>query len=96
MKIDRSFVSGLHQNRGNMSIVRATIDLAKQLELTVVAEGVETVTELRTLARMGCDEVQGYFLSKPLPANEIVDWVKARHQLHASSREMYFEMLTGS
>ena len=96
MKIDRSFVSGLQQNRGNMSIVRATIDLAKQLELTVVAEGVETVTELRTLARMGCDEVQGYFLSKPLPANEIVDWVKARHQLHASSREMYFEMLTGS
>ncbi|MEK9720125.1 MAG: GGDEF domain-containing phosphodiesterase, partial [Quisquiliibacterium sp.] len=96
MKIDRTFVTSLNQNRGNLSIVRATIDLAKQLELTVVAEGVETVVELRTLARMGCDEVQGYFLSKPLPAKDVVDWVKSRHALHASSKEMYFEMLTGS
>jgi diguanylate cyclase (GGDEF)-like protein len=96
LKIDRSFVSELHQNRGNLSIVRATIDLAKQLGLTVVAEGVETVTELRTLARMGCDEVQGYFLSKPMPAKDVAEWVKSRHALHASSKEMYFEMLTGS
>jgi len=96
LKIDRSFVTGLHQNRGNESIVRTTIDLAKQLGLTVVAEGVETLKELRTLATMGCDEVQGYFLSKPLPAAEVVAWVEMRNALHASSREMYFEMLTGS
>ena len=96
LKIDRSFVSGLPANRGNQSIVRATIDLAKQLGLTVVAEGVETVTELRMLARMGCDEVQGYFLSKPMPASEVIAWVQARHLLHASSRELYYEMLTGS
>lgn len=96
LKIDRSFVTGLHQNRGNESIVRTTIDLAKQLGLTVVAEGVETLKELRTLATMGCDEVQGYFLSKPLPAAEVVSWVQMRNALHASSRELYFEMLTGS
>jgi diguanylate cyclase (GGDEF)-like protein len=94
LKIDRSFVSGLHQNRGNESIVRATIDLAKQLGLSVVAEGVETVKELRTLATMGCNEVQGYYLSKPMPAGEVAAWVEMRHSLHASSREMYFEMLT--
>ncbi len=95
LKIDRSFVSGLPSNRGNQSIVRATIDLAKHLGLTVVAEGVETATELRMLATMGCDEVQGYFLSKPMPASAVVDWVQARHSLHSSSRELYYEMLTG-
>jgi len=95
LKIDRSFVSGLPGNRGNQSIVRATIDMAKQLGLSVVAEGVETVNELRMLATMGCDEVQGYFLSKPMPASEVMAWVEARNALHAASRELYFEMLTG-
>ncbi len=96
LKIDRSFVSGLHLHKGNESIVRSTIDLAKQLGLSVVAEGVETVKELRALASMGCGEVQGYFLSKPLPADEVVAWVEMRNSLHASSRELYFEMLTGN
>ncbi len=96
LKIDRSFVSGLHTNKGNQSIVRTTIDLAKQLGLSVVAEGVETVTELRTLAAMGCDEVQGYFLSKSMPAGEVVAWVEMRNTLQASSSELYFEMLTGA
>ena len=93
LKIDRSFVTGVHQNHGNQSIVRATIDLAKQLGLTVVAEGVETVSELRTLAAMGCDEVQGYFVSKPMPADEVCTWVQTRHSLHSASRELYYEML---
>ena len=94
LKVDRSFVSGLHANRGNESIVRATIELARQLGLSVVAEGVETVAELRALAALGCDEAQGYYLSKPMPASEVTSWVTMRHSLHASSRELYFEMLT--
>jgi diguanylate cyclase (GGDEF)-like protein len=96
LKIDRSFIIGLHTNRGNESIVRSTIDLAKQLGLTVVAEGVETVRELRALAALGCDEVQGYYLAKPMPEREIVSWVEMRNSLYASSRELYFEMLAGS
>ncbi len=96
LKIDRSFVSGLHRHRGNETIVRATIDLAKQLGLEVVAEGVETLKELRVLASMGCDEVQGYFLSKPLPAGEVVSWVEMRNSLHTTSRDLYFEMLAGT
>ncbi|MCL4745500.1 MAG: EAL domain-containing protein [Burkholderiaceae bacterium] len=96
LKIDRSFISGLHQNRGNETIVRSTIDLAKQLGLSVVAEGVETVPELRALAALGCDEVQGYYLSKPMPKGDVVPWVDLRNSLHTSSREMYYEMLTGS
>ena len=94
LKIDRSFVSGIHKNRGNESIVHATIELAKHLGLKVVAEGVETVTELRMLAAMGCDEVQGYYLSKPLPRSEVIAWIEMRHSLHSISREEYFGLLT--
>ncbi|MCO5107073.1 MAG: EAL domain-containing protein [Burkholderiaceae bacterium] len=94
LKIDRSFVSGIHRNRGNMTIVRSTIELGKQLGLKVVAEGVETVEELRCLARLGCDEVQGYFLSKPMREADVPGWVEMRHALYASSRETYFALLT--
>ncbi|RPH60394.1 MAG: GGDEF domain-containing protein, partial [Burkholderiales bacterium] len=94
LKIDRSFVSGIQRNRGNLTIVRSTIGLGKQLGLKVVAEGVETVEELRCLARLGCDEVQGYYLSKPMAESDVVGWVEMRHALYASSRESYFAMLT--
>jgi diguanylate cyclase (GGDEF)-like protein len=93
LKIDRSFVSGMHENRGSMTIVRSTIDLGKQLGLSVVAEGVETIAELRGLAAMGCDEVQGYYLAKPMPAAEVIPWVEMRHALYRSSREAYYRML---
>ncbi|HLS55280.1 MAG TPA: EAL domain-containing protein [Zeimonas sp.] len=94
LKIDRSFVSGLHRNRGNLTIVRSTIELGKQLGLKVVAEGVETVAELRCLARLGCDEAQGYYLSKPMREADVAGWVEMRHALYASSRETYFALLT--
>ena len=94
LKIDRSFVCGMHANRGNQSIIRATIEMAKQLGLSVVAEGVETVRELRALAAMGCDEVQGYYVAKPMLPKELLAWIEMRHALYASSRATYFEMLT--
>mgnify|MGYP006048224435 CR=1 FL=1 len=56
----------------------------------------QPVSELRALAALGCDEVQGYYLSKPMPEGEVVPWVDLRNSLHASSRALYFEMLTGS
>jgi len=93
LKIDRSFVSGMNLNRGNETIVRSTIDLAKQLGLKTVAEGVETVAELRALASMGCDQIQGYYLAKPMDAAEVIAWVEMRHALYASSREAYFRTL---
>ncbi len=93
LKIDRSFVSGMNTNRGNETIVRSTVDLAKQLGLRTIAEGVETVAELRALASMGCDEIQGYYLAKPMPSAEVITWVEMRHALYASSRETYFRTL---
>ena len=83
LKIDRSFVSGMIENRGSHTIVRSTIDLGKQLGLRVVAEGVETVAELRSLAAMGCDEIQGYYVAKPMPATEVIGYVRARNALQA-------------
>jgi len=93
LKIDRSFVSGMNLNRGNQTIVRATIGLAKQLGLRVTAEGVETVAELRTLATMGCDEVQGYYVAKPMLANEVFGWIEARRASEATSRRADLELL---
>jgi EAL domain-containing protein (putative c-di-GMP-specific phosphodiesterase class I) len=68
LKLDRSFVTGLPNNPDDVSIARAVIGMAHSLGLKVVAEGVETEGQRSFLAHDGCDEMQGYLLSKPLPA----------------------------
>lgn len=95
LKIDRSFVTGVGYNRGNQAIVRAAIELGRQLGLRVTAEGVETVADLRMLASMGCHEIQGFLIAEPIPAAEVVAWIETRRALHASSREAYFRLLVG-
>jgi diguanylate cyclase (GGDEF)-like protein len=72
IKIDRSFVSNLTNRKGGSSIVRAIIALASGLEMSTVAEGVETEEQLAELAQMGCTEVQGFLFSQPRPASEIL------------------------
>ncbi|MEL6927440.1 MAG: EAL domain-containing protein [Cyanobacteria bacterium J06600_6] len=68
LKIDRSFVKDLHSNSQDLAIVEAVITLGKGLNLNVVAEGVET-TELQDLLQnLGCEYIQGYLYSKPVPA----------------------------
>jgi diguanylate cyclase (GGDEF)-like protein/PAS domain S-box-containing protein len=68
LKIDRSFVQQIADGPDNSAIVTAVISMARSLKLRVVAEGVETVQELQFLQAHQCDEVQGYYLSRPLPA----------------------------
>jgi EAL domain-containing protein (putative c-di-GMP-specific phosphodiesterase class I) len=70
LKIDRSFISEVTENPEDAAIVRAILAMAHSLRLKVVAEGVETEKQLRFLRKIGCDEIQGYLLSKPLPADE--------------------------
>ncbi|MHB0769950.1 sensor domain-containing protein [Bradyrhizobium sp. 5.13L] len=67
IKIDRAFIINLGRNPQSAAIVRAVIDLGHGLEMSIVAEGVETVEQLAFLAKEGCDGVQGYLLGKPLP-----------------------------
>jgi diguanylate cyclase (GGDEF)-like protein len=74
LKIDKAFVMNLH-DRKDEAIVRTTIDLAHQLGLSVVAEGVETDEVLERLIGLGCEYAQGYGIAKPLPANDFLPWL---------------------
>ena len=71
LKIDRSFVQFAHQNRGDGALVRSTVNLAHELGLKVVAEGVEEQACLDFLRSIGCDLAQGYLISKPIPAKDL-------------------------
>jgi diguanylate cyclase (GGDEF)-like protein len=71
LKIDRSLVTTLHDRPESLKIVTAIAGLSKSLNLTLVAEGVETELDATLLAELGCDVLQGYFYSKPVPATEL-------------------------
>jgi EAL domain-containing protein (putative c-di-GMP-specific phosphodiesterase class I) len=70
LKIDRSFTSGVPDDANDCAIASTIISMALQLKHKVIAEGVETVEQLQFLKNAGCDEVQGYLFSRPLPADE--------------------------
>jgi diguanylate cyclase (GGDEF)-like protein/PAS domain S-box-containing protein len=78
IKIDKSFVMDMASSRDDASIVRSVVTLGHNLGLQVVAEGVENKRTLDMLADMECDLAQGFFLSRPLPAFEISEWLVAR------------------
>jgi diguanylate cyclase (GGDEF)-like protein len=85
IKIDRSFVLHMDENPDDAVIVRSTIDLGRNLGLRVVAEGVETQEAWQQLEDLGCDVAQGYFLSRPVPADQLEDWLGARASSRASA-----------
>lgn len=76
LKIDRSFVMFMDKNSSDASIVKSTIDLAHNLGLIVVAEGIENEFVLNQLARLGCNEGQGYFIGKPMPEKDFSIWLE--------------------
>ena len=78
LKIDRTFVEAMTSNRGDAFIVRSTIDLAHNLHLQVVAEGVEDARTMEELTALGCNIAQGFHLSRPLPAHEFSEWLAKR------------------
>ncbi len=75
LKIDKSFVIKMARDADDVKIVRSTIDLGHNMGLKVVAEGLETQAAWELLVAMGCDQGQGYFISRPMPAEQIVDWL---------------------
>lgn len=77
IKIDQSFVGRMPDDHGAATIVRFTIEMAHQLNMAVVAEGVKSRRIWEQLAALGCDEAQGQYISAPLPAGELMDWLAA-------------------
>ncbi|WAH58612.1 bifunctional diguanylate cyclase/phosphodiesterase [Pseudomonas silvicola] len=75
LKVDKSFVGGMEPREENRKLVHAMINLAHNLGLEVVAEGVETPEQLALLRSFGCDQVQGYLISKPLPLPELQEFL---------------------
>ena len=71
LKIDRSFVYNVGENGENSEILQTIVSLAKNLKMRVIAEGIETESQLLLLQNLGCDYGQGYLMSKPLPVAEI-------------------------
>lgn len=84
LKIDRHFVDNMINNSGK-SIVKATIMMAHELRLQCIAEGVETQEQLELLRQMGCDNIQGYLLGKPMPADAFQALLKKQQQLNAAA-----------
>jgi EAL domain-containing protein (putative c-di-GMP-specific phosphodiesterase class I) len=84
IKIDRSFVTNLTEHSDNAFIVQSVIDLGHNLGLEVIAEGVENVATYDCLARMGCDMIQGHYLSPPLAPDDLTHWYEALEDTQAA------------
>ena len=76
LKIDRSFIANMLSDKNDMAIVKAIIEMAHNMDISVVAEGVENQEQLSKLIELGCEEAQGYFFAKPMPIKELIQWQK--------------------
>ncbi|KFL36187.1 EAL domain-containing response regulator [Arenimonas donghaensis] len=82
LKIDRGFVSGAPTQPRKRAMIETSLDLARKLGLSVVAEGVETIDEWQLLAGLGCDFAQGYLISAPVPGDQLPDAIQRWRQTH--------------
>jgi EAL domain-containing protein (putative c-di-GMP-specific phosphodiesterase class I) len=81
LKIDRSFVTRVDQDRDQQRMIAAILSMAERLDLDTLAEGVETGPELATLAQLGCGHVQGFGIGRPMPFAATLEWLAA-HKAH--------------
>lgn len=88
IKIDRSFIQDVPGDPADEAITEAIIAMGKSLMITVVAEGVETPEQLEFLAHRSCEQIQGYFFSKPLPAEEFTKLLRENQQAHPVSERL--------
>lgn len=79
VKIDRAFIKDTPGNADDVAIAKTIVAMAQALNLATVAEGVETAEQLELLKSLGCDQIQGYYFSKPLTANDFLEFYRARN-----------------
>jgi diguanylate cyclase (GGDEF)-like protein len=96
VKIDRSFVLGMHHDEGDEAIVRATIELARNMGHSVIAEGVEHQETWDRLLELGCDEVQGHLLAAAMPPEDCRRWLKARQGPKMASIRVFPSVVRGA
>jgi len=87
LKLDRSFVVPMADDARAGALVAATVALAHSLGLPMVAEGVETAVAYTELARLGCDQAQGFYMCRPVPADELDHWLQDRTTTHAIAEQ---------
>ncbi len=80
LKIDRSFIRDLETDRDDLALVEAIVVMAASLGITVIAEGVETEGQCRLLAKLGCTQIQGFHLGRPMPDGQFQDYLGAREE----------------
>jgi diguanylate cyclase (GGDEF)-like protein len=86
LKIDRSFIANMTDSEEDANIVRSTIQLGHSLKLRVIAEGIETPEHLEELTDFGCDVAQGFHLSRPIPPDQIVAWIRTNEATTSAGR----------
>ena len=95
LKIDRYFVKDIQHDPVNEALIRSILSLSKDLNLENVAEGVETQEQLECLRKLGCQVVQGYFISRPVPAEQLTpllghNWLQTANQAHQIQPKLTF------
>ena len=76
LKMDMKFIRNMQKDEKSMKLVELVVDIAEYLQVPVIAEGVETEEQLRILKEMGCDIIQGYYFSKPVPPDEFETFIR--------------------
>ncbi|WP_148449872.1 EAL domain-containing protein [Gorillibacterium timonense] len=82
LKIDKSFISGLREEKAGESLAESIVSIGHNLGIEVTAEGVETREQLEDLKRMNCDKIQGYYISRPIPEEEVHNWLLVNSAFH--------------
>lgn len=75
LKVDRKFVTGASNDASSRAILESSVELAKKLNMKVVAEGVETEQDLELVTKIGCDYIQGFYIARPMPADDFLLWL---------------------
>lgn len=88
LKVDRMFITGAETSPDTLAMLESSVALARRLGLKTVAEGVETLEQWEMIARLGCDQVQGFFCAKPMPIDRLQDWLENNAYSQAADWEV--------